>query len=917
MYLAIITLPLLGSIVAGFFGRKVGVSGAQLITCTSVIVTTLLAIIAFFEVGLNNIPVSISLFRWIDSESLNVLWGFHFDSLTVSMLIPVLIVSSLVHIYSIGYMSHDPHNQRFFSYLSLFTFMMIILVTANNFLLMFVGWEGVGICSYLLVSFWFTRIAANQSSMSAFLTNRVGDCFLTIGMFAILWSFGNIDYSTVFSLAPFVNENIVTIIGICLLIGAMAKSSQVGLHVWLPMAMEGPTPVSALIHAATMVTAGVYLLMRTSPLIEYSSTVLILCLWLGAITTVFSSLIGLFQQDIKKVIAYSTMSQLGMMVIAVGLSSYNIALFHLVNHAFYKGLLFLGAGAVIHAVADNQDFRKYGGLRPFLPLTYSVMLIASLSLVAFPFMTGFYSKDFILESAYGQFFFSGTVVYFIATIGAMFTTLYSVKVLYLTFLTNPNGPYLNYNKYPFTFFEWKSSLFRNDDYPYPQIFNIKTSLRPGIGTFPINYNYYSQRIESSRVIDKRAHEGDIYMSLPLIILAIFSIFFGYITKDIFIGLGSGFFADNSLFIHPTHEIMLNTEFAVPTLFKLLPLFFTISLSVLAIVLSELLGKILITFKYTRLGYNIFGFFNQRFLIELFYNKYITGLVFKLGGQTTKVIDKGSVELLGPYGLEKGLINLSKNIVSLDTGVITSYALYILIGLIFYILIPYLSLFDNSLLLLIILGLFILINSSYHSESKDQTYISLPLQSNVFSYMNKHFTTVNIITGVITILLVMLLKLVLLGGGLFDSVSILNGALLGFEGLIIKLSIKGLVEGLVEELLPNYVTMGSNGSIPIRFPTDPGSGSGAGAGGYNASGLSPSHPQFGNIAIIKIHQISLLGYIRDPSMYEYNVREAMVFTHRNAGHLDSRFNSSDLSTANVNRAHMLLALHKHSLEFGHR
>ena len=209
MYLAIITLPLLGSIISGFFGRKVGVSGAQLITCLSVILTTLLAIVAFIEVGLNNVPVTINLFKWIDSESLNVLWSFHFDSLTVSMLIPVLIVSSLVHIYSIGYMSHDPHNQRFFSYLSLFTFMMIILVTANNFLLMFVGWEGVGICSYLLVSFWFTRIAANQSSISAFLTNRVGDCFLTIGMFVILWSFGNIDYSTVFSLAPFVNENTV------------------------------------------------------------------------------------------------------------------------------------------------------------------------------------------------------------------------------------------------------------------------------------------------------------------------------------------------------------------------------------------------------------------------------------------------------------------------------------------------------------------------------------------------------------------------------------------------------------------------------------------------------------------------------------------------------------------------------------
>jgi NADH-ubiquinone oxidoreductase chain 5 len=656
MYLLIIVLPLLGSISSGFFGRKIGVKGSHIITCSCVIMTTLLSTIAFIEVGLNNIPVSIELFRWIDSESINILWAFHFDSLTVSMLIPVLIVSSLVHVYSIGYMSHDPHNQRFFSYLSLFTFMMIILVTGNNLLVMFVGWEGVGVCSYLLVCFWYTRIAANQSSLSAFLTNRVGDAFLTVGMFAILWTFGNIDYTTIFSLAPYISENIITIIGICLLIGAMAKSSQVGLHVWLPMAMEGPTPVSALIHAATMVTAGVYLLMRSSPLIEYSSTVLILCLWLGAITTVFSSLIGLFQQDIKKVIAYSTMSQLGMMVIAVGLSSYNLALFHLVNHAFYKALLFLGAGSVIHSVADNQDFRRYGGLIYFLPLTYSVMLIASLSLVAFPFMTGFYSKDFILESAYGQFYFSSTIVYFISTIGAMFTTLYSVKVLYLTFLTNPNGPLINYNK---------------------------------------------------------AHEGDIFMSLPLIILAVFSIFFGYITKDLFIGLGTDFFIDNSLFIHPSHEIMLNTEFAVPTLFKLLPLFFTIILSVISIILSEVFPKFLIYFKLNRIGYNIFGFFNQRFLIELFYNKYITNTILKLGGQTTKVIDKGSIELIGPFGLEKGFLSLSKSISSLDTGVITSYALYILIGLMFYIITPYFanSNIDSCYLIIILFIIFNIIKSN--------------------------------------------------------------------------------------------------------------------------------------------------------------------------------------------------------------
>jgi len=655
MYLALIILPILGSIVSGFFGRKIGVSGARIITCACVIITTILAIVAFLEVGLNQIPVKIELFRWIDAESLNIKWSFNFDSLTVSMLIPVLIVSSLVHLYSIGYMSHDPHNQRFFSYLSLFTFMMIILVTADNFLLMFVGWEGVGVCSYLLVSFWFTRIAANQSSISAFLTNRVGDCFLTIGMFAILWSYGNLDYSTVFSLAPYYNESVVIIIGICLLIGAMAKSSQVGLHVWLPMAMEGPTPVSALIHAATMVTAGVYLLIRVSPLIEYSSLVLLLCLWLGAITTVFSSLIGLFQQDIKKVIAYSTMSQLGMMVIAVGLSSYNIALFHLVNHAFYKGLLFLGAGAVIHAVADNQDFRKYGGLVSYLPLTYSVMLIASLSLVAFPFMTGFYSKDFIIESAFGKYYISSIAVYYIASIGAMFTTLYSVKVLYLTFLSNPNGPIVNYKQ------------------------------------------------------AHAAHDGDIYMSLPLIILAVFSIFFGYITKDIFIGLGSDFFSDNGLFIHPKHEIMLDTEFAVPTFYKLLPLFFTVSLSIISILFTEFYPTLLIKFKLSNLGYNIFGFFNQRFLVEMFYNKYISGLILDLGAQTTKVMDKGSVEKFGPFGLEKSVSEISNSINKLSTGVVTSYALYILVGLIFYISILYLTNnSDDSLLFIIII--FAIINT---------------------------------------------------------------------------------------------------------------------------------------------------------------------------------------------------------------
>ena len=652
MYLALIVLPLFGSITSGLFARKVGVRGAQFITSYCVIITTFLAVLAFLEVGLNNIPVSLELFKWLNSESLDVSWSFNFDSVTVSMLIPVLVISSVVHIYSIGYMNNDPHNQRFFCYLSLFTFMMIILVTADNFLFMFVGWEGVGVCSYLLVSFWYTRIAANQSSMAAFLTNRVGDCFLTIGIFAVLWSFGNINYNVVFSLTPFINENTITIIGVCFLIGAMAKSSQVGLHIWLPLAMEGPTPVSALIHAATMVTAGVYLLIRSSPLIEYSSLVLLLSLWLGAITTVFSSLIGLFQQDIKKIIAYSTMSQLGMMVIAVGLSSYSLALFHLINHAFYKGLLFLGAGAIIHSVNDNQDLRRYGGLKRILPLTYSTILIASLSLMAIPFMTGFFSKDLILESAYGQFFLSGAVIYYLATTGAVFTTLYSVKVIYMTFLSNPHGSITSYNK---------------------------------------------------------AHEGDIFMSIPLIILAIFSIFFGYVSKDIFIGIGSGLFSDNALFIHPLNEILLNTEFAVPVIFKLLPLFLTLLMCALSLVICEVSPYLITNLKFTSFGYNMFGFFNQRFFIEMLYNKYLTNIVLELGGQTSKVIDKGSIELLGPYGLEKSLKSLSEKLNLLSTGVIPSYALYTLLGLIFYVIMPYLSLHNTHLLALIIFGVVTVIN----------------------------------------------------------------------------------------------------------------------------------------------------------------------------------------------------------------
>lgn len=366
-----------------------------------------------------------------------------------------------------------------------------------------------------------------------------------------------------------------------------------------------------------------------------------------------------------------------MMVIAIGLSSYSIALFHLVNHAFYKALLFLGAGAVIHSVADNQDFRKYGGLISYLPLSYSVMLIASLSLVAIPYMAGFYSKDFILESAYGQFNFSSIAIYVVAVIGATFTTLYSTKVLYLTFLTYPNGPVVSY---------------------------------------------------------KYAHESDLYISLPLILLAIFSIFFGYVTKDIFVGLASSFLVnDNSIFIHPIHEIMLETEFAVTLLFKLLPFIFTLLFSLLVILLSEYLFELIIGMKLSRLGYIIFGFFNQRFLIEYFYSEFVTKLTLNLGGQISNNLDNGSIEYIGPYGLEVGLINISKNIVSLSTGVVTNYALYMLIGFCLYTLIFFINNvyliegFNNCIIFLFLIFIFSVLNIN-KSKIKSSMINSLRIYS---------------------------------------------------------------------------------------------------------------------------------------------------------------------------------------------
>nr|NP_847984.1 NADH dehydrogenase subunit 5 [Harpochytrium sp. JEL94]AAO62896.1 NADH dehydrogenase subunit 5 [Harpochytrium sp. JEL94] len=434
MYLLILTLPLLGSLLCGFLGRKLGNFGGPLLTIIFMGITLLLVAFGYYEVVLLKSPVYLGgmvngLGSWLSLGWINLDMGFIFDELTLSMMIPICFISFLVHIYSMGYMSDDPHLQRFFSYLSLFTFFMLIMVSSDNWLLLFLGWEGVGLVSYLLIGFWFTRIKANQSALKAFLMNRVGDTGLFLAMAMAVWFTGDLEFTTLFAILPYLNSDVVAILGFLIVAAVIAKSGQFGLHAWLPDAMEGPTPVSALIHAATMVTAGIFLLLRFSPLFGSS----LFLVWLGGITALFGAIYGYVQTDMKRTIAYSTTSQLGYMVLACGIGQYGLALAHLMNHAFFKALLFLSAGVVIHAVHDEQDVRRMGGLIRLMPITYVTTLIGSLSLVALPFLTGFYSKDYILQMAFG------TVGYGMGLAAAYFTTFYSLKLLHRVFFVPPQS----------------------------------------------------------------------------------------------------------------------------------------------------------------------------------------------------------------------------------------------------------------------------------------------------------------------------------------------------------------------------------------------------------------------------------------------------------------------------------------------
>lgn len=625
MLYLILFLPLLGSFISAFFYKKIGDKTCQILTSTFIVIAAILSSIILLDTIKTGKTYEYPIFNWITSGTLKLHWSIYVDSLTAVMLVVVNSVSALVHIYSIGYMSHDPHKPRFMSYLSLFTFMMLSLITADNFLQLFFGWEGVGLASYLLIGFWFKKESANNASMKAFIVNRVGDLGLLIAMFLIFKTFGTLTFSEVFTQAAEQSKNTIKIFGgefnlittICvfLFIGAMGKSAQIILHTWLPDAMEGPTPVSALIHAATMVTAGVFLVARCSPLFEYSQYALNLVAFVGATTAIFAATVAIVQTDIKRIIAYSTCSQLGYMFFAAGMGAYNIAIFHLFTHAFFKALLFLGAGSVIHAFHDEQNIEKMGGVWKKIPMTYALMVIGTLALTGFPLLAGFYSKDAIIESAYfSKSLFAG-YAFVIGLTTAFITSVYSWRLIFKTF----HGKYNN-----------------------------------------------------SMSFDK-VHESGLVMIIPLVVLAIGAIFSGYVFHEIFIGENTKFWGKAIFFLkqtahgHPPLWLLI----LIPTLvISAIPLSFILFLKRKDIVENFINSQ--------KPLYN--------FLVKKWYFDELYDLIFvrpfrNIGNFLWQRGDVKTIDAYGPDGIARVVKNLSDRASSMQSGYLYHYATILLIGLI--------------------------------------------------------------------------------------------------------------------------------------------------------------------------------------------------------------------------------------------
>ena len=625
MEYAILFLPLLGSLI-GYLGKSLAKYFSEIITSLFVCISAVLSILVFWRGIQNNIYGNYKIFEWISSGNFIANWSINIDPLSSVMLVVVTFVSALVHVYSIGYMSHDPHKPRFMSYLSLFTFSMLSLVVSDNFLQLFFGWEGVGLCSYLLIGFWYKKETANNAAIKAFIVNRIGDFGLAIAIFLIFFFCGTINFEEVFQATSTLIEkklvffgvetSLITLICIFLFIGAMGKSAQFLLHTWLPDAMEGPTPVSALIHAATMVTAGVFLVVRCSPIFEYSQFALNLVAIVGMVTAIFAASVALVQNDIKKIVAYSTCSQLGYMFFAAGIGAYHVAMFHLFTHAFFKALLFLGAGSVIHAFKDEQDIRNMGGIGKKLPYTYAFMLIGTLALTGFPFLSGFYSKDAIIEFAYLANTPLGNYAASIGILTAFFTSIYSWRLFFKVF----HGPYNN-----------------------------------------------------KKILINETHESPIVMLLPLVFLSIGAIFSGYIFKNIFIGHHSiDFWQASIFFLNKISHSSIPLWFLLTT-----PVIVLISIPI-SFYLYILNPKILDDFKLTNMP--LYNFLLNKWYIDELYEKIFVNPAKKIGSFFWKKGDIGIIDKFGPDGISKLVKNLSNKTGRLQTGFIYDYAFVMLLGL---------------------------------------------------------------------------------------------------------------------------------------------------------------------------------------------------------------------------------------------
>lgn len=606
--------------------------GTSLLNLLCLGFTAVLSYSCFSCVGLSETPIYIPFYTWMTSGLFQVDWAFQIDSLTIVMFLLVTTVSTLVYCYSISYMLTDPHFIRFSAYIAYFVFAMLILVSSNNFVQLFFGWELVGIMSYLLISFWYTILQANKSAIQAVLFNKVGDIAILIAIAAMFAVFQAVDFETVFSLSNFYCQtffqfgtysvDVLSTICFFLFIGAVGKSAQLGLHLWLPSAMTGPTPVSALIHAATMVTAGIFLIIRCSVLFEQVESILVFITLVGSITAFFAATVGLVQNDVKKTIAYSTASQLGYMAFACGLSHYHIAMFHLYTHGFFKALLFLCAGSVIHGMSDEQAVTRMGGLSKLMPVTYVCMLVGSLSLMGFPFLAGFYSKDSILEIAAVSYSISGTFAYWLGLGAAFCTAFYSFRLLYFTFWAATN---------------------------------------------------------THKVVIQQAHESGPFILFPLTVLCLGAIFVGYLFKDLFIGVGSTFFG-NAIYVSPAHYQVINAEF-LPTSVKLIPLFLSLFGAIGAVVLYSQFSSLTIQFKHSFLGLTVYRFLNQKWYFDLLMNRLIALPVLNFGYHVSfKLIDKGWIELFGPFGISQLVYHLSHSISKLASGLIHHSVMFMILGM---------------------------------------------------------------------------------------------------------------------------------------------------------------------------------------------------------------------------------------------